>query len=268
MTDKFDDKFTPDIGYVVFRKCTSSWHMYEHIFTGNDITYIIKGKALYTINGVDHELSAGDLLYLPPGTLRKATTFPDQLMHCFSINFKLKTLRGGETKLPLPVLSHIGCRNDLISHFHELCYTWLDRQPGYIMKASGIFLLILHRILELTLYDYDSSAGDYRVKKITRYITKHFTEKITVKKMAEMVGLETSYLGVLFKRETGDSLNQYLMKTRIRNAENILRSGEHSKIEIGKVAVQCGYEDIYYFSKQFKAMMGIPPSKYIPKRDD
>ena len=83
-----------------------------------------------------------------------------------------------------------------------------------------------------------------------------------------MVGLDTSYLGVLFKRETGDSLNQYLMKTRIRNAENILRSGEHSKIEVGKVAVQCGYDDIYYFSKQFKTMMGIPPSKYIPKWDD
>jgi AraC-like DNA-binding protein len=189
-------------------------------------------------------------------------------MHCFSVNFKLKKHTGGDEKLPLPVLSHIGCRNDLISYFHELCYTWLDRQPGYGMKINGIFLLILHRILELTLYNTDFAAGDYRIKKITRYIAKHFAEKITVKKMAEMVGLETTYLGALFKRETGDSLNQYLMKTRIRNAENILRSSEHSKIEIGKVAVQCGYEDIYYFSKQFKAMMGIPPSKYIPKRDN
>jgi YesN/AraC family two-component response regulator len=85
--------------------------------------------------------------------------------------------------------------------------------------------------------------------------------------MAELVGLETSYLGVLFKRETGDTLNQYLMKTRIRNAENILRSSQYGKIEVSKVAVQCGYEDIYYFSKQFKDIMGIPPSKYIPKKD-
>jgi AraC-like DNA-binding protein len=241
--------------------------MYEHRCVNSDITYVIQGSALYTINGIEYELNAGDLLCLPPGTTRKAITYPDSLMHCFSVDFMLKKIRGGETSLPLPIVSHIGCRNDLISLFHEICYTWLDKEPGYTMKISGVFLLIIHRILQLTIYNDESAFCDFRIKKILRYIAKHYSEKITVKKMADMVGLETSYLGVLFKRETGDTLNQYLLKTRIRNAENILRGGQYSNIGVGKVAELCGYDDIYYFSKQFKAVMGIPPSKYIPKRD-
>ncbi|MDR1278042.1 MAG: AraC family transcriptional regulator [Treponema sp.] len=257
--------FVPVIEYAIFRKCSPNWRMAEHEIPFCDITYVIKGNAKYTINGVEHEVAAGDLLYLPPGTVRAGFTYPDRLMHCFSVNFNLKEIAGDTIRLPLPTVSHIGCKNDLTSFFHELAYIWLDQYPGYKIKAGGVFLMVLHQILEYTVYNTGSSGGDYRIKKIIRYITKHYTEKITVKKMADMAGLDTAYFGQLFKHETGATMNQYLMKTRIRNAENMLRSHEYD--QISTVAEQCGYSDVYHFSKQFKAAMGISPSKYIPKKE-
>jgi YesN/AraC family two-component response regulator len=83
--------------------------------------------------------------------------------------------------------------------------------------------------------------------------------------MASMVKLDAAYLGKLFKSEMGVSIKQYLMKTRIKNAELMLRNGEYRNI--GMVAEHCGYVDPYQFSKQFKAIMGFPPSKCIPKHD-
>jgi AraC-like DNA-binding protein len=241
--------------------------MYKHLFPACDITYIIKGNAQYIIDETTYNLGPGDLLYLPAGCVRSAITYPDRLMQCFSVNFNLKSLEGGgAVNLPLPTVTHLGHRNDLISYFHELAFTWTDQYPGYTLKTTGIFLLILSRLLELAVYNIDSEAGDYRIRKVTRYITKHYAENLSVKKMAALAGLDSDYFGALFKRETGNTLNQYLIKTRIRNAENMLRSGEYS--QIGKVAEQCGYADVYYFSKQFKAVMGIPPSKCIPKRDN
>lgn len=260
-----EEIFVPVIEYAVFRKCTPAWRIYEHEFPLCDITYVIKGGARYSINGEDHDLSAGDLLYLPAGSIRAASTYPDRLMHCFSVNFRLKKIEGDTVNLPLPVVSHIGCKNGLISLFHELVHIWLDQYPGYKIKAGGVLLLILCQILEYTIFNAGLSGGDYRIKRVTRYITRHYFEKITVKKMADMAGLDTAYFGQLFKHETGETMSRYLKNIRIKNAENMLRSGEY--IHIGAVAEQCGYPDVYHFSKQFKAVAGIPPSKYMPKKD-
>lgn len=255
--------FTPDISYIIFRKCSPSWRMYRHKFPYSDITYVIQGNARYTINGVDYELSPGDMLCLPENSVREGITFSDRPMHCFSIDFRLRDEKGEPVKLPFPVVSRIGNKQDIISMLHTLYYTWSHRQTGYLLKVHGLFLLILHRFYELIVSNVDSSAGDFRVKKVIRHIAEHYAEKPSVKKMAQLTGLNTSYFGTLFKRETGLSLNQYIIKVRIKNAENFLISGEY-KVE--EVAALCGFSDVNHFYRHFKVIMGFPPSHCLPNR--
>jgi AraC-like DNA-binding protein len=231
--------------------------MPEQLLPICDITYLIAGNARYTINGTDHELGEGDLLCLPANTVRAAITYPDRLMHCFSVNFFLRNMSGKSASLPFPVVSHIGNRGDMVHLFQELDFTWLDKQPGYTIKARGLLLLILHRLFEILLYNRDFSTEDNRIKKIIYYIANHYYEKITVQKMAEMVGLNAVYLGALFKQETGISINQYVTKIRINNAESMLKSGEYTVEETGE---QCGFSDHFYFYKQFQTLLGFSPS--------
>jgi AraC-like DNA-binding protein len=257
--------FTTDISYIVFRKCSASWRLSRHKFPFNDITYVIQGSARYTINGIDYDLSSGDLLYLPENSIREGVTFPDRAMHCFSIDFRLRNEKGEPVKLPFPIVSRIGNKRDIISMFHTLYYTWLHKQAGYIFKVHGLFLLILHRFYELIVTNSDSTAGDFRVKKVIRHIAEHYAEKPSVKKMAQLAGLNTSYFGSLFKKETGMSVNQYVTKTRIKNAENFLVSGEY---RVEEVAAICGFSDVNHFYRHFKLIMGFPPSHCLPNRSD
>jgi AraC-like DNA-binding protein len=258
-----DEDMIPDIRYVVFRKCTPEWQLFEHEFKICDLTYVIHGNARYTIDGVNHDMGEGDLLYLPKGSIRAGITFPDRLMHCFSVNFLLKNTRGREITLPFPLVSHIGRREDIIHMFHELSFTWLNKPPGFIIKGHGLFLQILHRFMELIVYKTDSTAGDSRINKITRYIALHYSERISVKMMADIVGLNPTYFGALFRQETGLSFNRYLIQTRIKNAENMLTSGEY---KVGDVADACGFTDVSHFYKQFKEIKGFPPSHSLPKK--
>jgi AraC-like DNA-binding protein len=253
----------PDICYLVFRKCTPVWEIPERLFPAWDITYVTAGVARYIINGKVLELSPGDLLCMPPGCVQSATTFPNKLMNCFAVNFNLRKSKGPGSRLPFPLVSHIGLQEDLIHLFHELVFFWLDQPPLYSIKCRGIFLLILHRIFEL-INNTDMSSGDARIKKIMYHIATHYTEKISVRQMAEILGLNTVYFGALFKKETGITMNRYLIKTRIRNAENMLRSGEYT---VGEVAERCGYNDVFHFYKHFKGIYGIPPSDCIPKKN-
>jgi AraC-like DNA-binding protein len=263
MKQDIEYSIMPDIKYVIFRKCTPSWSMPEQVVAAWNLSYLIAGDARYTIDGKVHSVTAGDLLCLSPGTIRAGVTFPDRLMHCFSVDFELKRASGEITSLPFPIVSHIGCKKEIIHLFHELTFSWLDQQPGYTMKIRGFLLLILNLFFELSVYNIDSSSGDFRIKNLARYIAKHYSEKLSVEKMAAMVDLNTVYFGALFKRETGLTMKQYIAKTRIRNAENLLRSGEY---KVGEVAERCGYSDIYHFYKQFKTIMGVAPSQCIPKK--
>jgi AraC-like DNA-binding protein len=253
-----------DINYFVFRKCSPLWRLKKCLVTPpHEITYVIKGEARYTVNGVTRDVSAGDLLCLHAGHEKDAVTFPDRLMQCFSIDFTATGMNGETVTLPFPMVNHIGLRDDIVRFFHDLNYTWTDRRPGYTIKSRGLLLMILHRFLELAVYGNESDVKDHRIENVIRYIARHYSERLTVEKLAAMVDLNAAYFGSLFSRETGTSVNHYIARIRIRNAENILRSGAY---RVRDVAEQCGYSDMYHFYKHFKALTGLPPSKFIPRK--
>jgi AraC-like DNA-binding protein len=263
MPFQIEYSIVPEIDYVIYRRCRPAWVLPEHRLPNYDITYLVSGNARYRIDGVEQYLSAGDFLCFPPNTVREGYTFPDRLMHCFSIDFFLRNVSGKPAVLPFPLISHVGSKGDIVHLFQELDFAWQEKRPGYTIKTRGLLLLILHRFFELTVYNVDSAAEDYRIKKITLYIANHYFEKITVEKMADLVNLNKVYCGALFQKKTGLSINQYLRRTRIRNAENMLKSGEY---KVGEAAEHCGFSDIYQFYKQFKGLMGFSPSEAIPKK--
>jgi AraC-like DNA-binding protein len=255
--------YAPHIEYAIYRECTPEWQMPRQKLRAWDITYVVKGSAEYLINGENYRAVAGDLLCMPQGSIRQGHTFPENLMTCYSVNFRLVSPNGEATTLPFPVLSHIGYKPEIEHLFQLFFYAWQERRPGYRLETGGLFLLILHHLFELTIYNTDTSDEDWRIRKVTRYISQHYADRISVRQMADMVGLNTVYFGALFKRQTGFTMNQYLMKIRVSNAESLLQTGEYS---VNDVAEYCGFANIAHFFKHFKALTGEAPSSRIPGR--
>ncbi|MDR1094909.1 MAG: AraC family transcriptional regulator [Spirochaetaceae bacterium] len=260
-----DENIVPEINYLVFRKCTPSWRIKPDLIDFYDITYVTKGSALYTIDGKSCVIGEGDILCIPPGHTRSAAPIPDSddLMQCFALNFSVSTINGTPVRLPFPLVFPLGIRKDLVRYCHELTMAWVEKEPGCLIKTRGLLLLILHLLFEHIVYNVDSSNRDYRVKKICRYIATHYAEKFSVRKAAELTGLNPVYFGALFHQETGLTLHQYIARIRVRNGENMLRSGEY---KVSEAAEYCGYADVFYFYKQFKRILGYAPSACIPKR--
>lgn len=260
MAVEINDRLVPDIGYLIYRKCTPSWEIAENVISFYDITYVVEGRGYYIINGVTHEVKKGDLLCVPRGSLRKAYSSVDELMHLYSANFMLYDMNGELAELPLPLVSHIGIKSDLIGLFRELSNAWVRKEPGYLIKTRGLLLVIIHRLIELILLKKDSASTDYRVKKAISYISENYASNITVKELAEMVGLNPVYFGALFKKETGMLVHQYLAQTRINHAQAMLQNGE---CNVTEAAERCGYKDLSHFRKQFKMIKGYTPSQCL-----
>jgi len=252
----------PELHYYIHRKCTPSWKIDPDITTFIDITYIISGKAEYTIGDQTYTVKKGDLICIPKNTFRTARNIPEDLMECYTTNLFLLDLKGQEIQLPIPVINQIGIDPQLISLFHEIQSQWLQQDFGYLLKVRGILCLILCQILNLLEHRQHFTKEDIRIKDSIQYMSQHYSEVITLHQMAELFHLHPAYYGNLFQKVTGVTFKQYLITLRLNCAENLLKSGEYS---ISEIAAQSGFSDIFYFSKLFKAKRGISPSAYSRK---
>jgi len=82
---------------------------------------------------------------------------------------------------------------------------------------------------------------------------------ITVRILADYIGLDRSYLTTLFKERLNISPQAYLTHFRMNKACLLLKEKD---LSITEVALLSGYKDPVVFQKAFKNALGISPSKY------
>lgn len=92
------------------------------------------------------------------------------------------------------------------------------------------------------------------------YIRENFQKNISVNDIADAAGISQSLLFQLFKKEVECSPMEFLQKTRIERACNLLLLQTTTRIK--DIASDCGFWDTSYFCKVFKAEMGCSPAKF------
>jgi AraC-like DNA-binding protein len=247
----------PIIDYFKHRTCTPDWQIEYTTTDYIDITYIVSGQAIYTVNRQKILVEEGDLLCIPKGSERAAVSGDPIKFECFATNFNLFSPTSEGITIPLPIQSQVGVHNDLLSLYRKLNKDFHSRTAGHVMRARAHFMLILQRFMEMLVYDADTYQFDPRVKQAIRYINDNYAEHLSISTVAAAVSLNPVYFGTLFKRETRITFRDYLNTIRINQAEDMLRTGKHNVTE---VAQNCGFTDVFYFSRLFKKHKGIPPS--------
>ncbi|SDC56036.1 two-component system, response regulator YesN [Paenibacillus sp. UNCCL117] len=97
--------------------------------------------------------------------------------------------------------------------------------------------------------------------RMLMFIRRHYDKDLKLESLAEMFHYNSSYLGKLFKQQTGQYFNTYLDNLRIERAKELLLQG----LKVHQVAKLVGYANVDYFHGKFKKYVGQSPSGY---RDD
>ena len=97
------------------------------------------------------------------------------------------------------------------------------------------------------------------VQKAADYIKLNYSEKISIKEIADQLYLSPNYLSELFKKHTGKTISEYLTEYRLEKACQLL---DHAEYRVGDVSGMVGIHDGRYFSNMFKKKYGIAPSEY------
>jgi len=96
-------------------------------------------------------------------------------------------------------------------------------------------------------------------EKMKRFIAEHLDRELSRQDLADHFGLSPDYLVKVFKKETGMSVSEYILKERIDNAVGLLT---RTDIPVSEISLLAGYSNFSYFSKVFKKATGYNPQEY------
>ncbi|MTK07677.1 MAG: AraC family transcriptional regulator [Hungatella sp.] len=138
----------------------------------------------------------------------------------------------------------------------------------YIQKADSCTkpeeVAALHPIMCL---DYAKRMKFIRKNKATSrhiaacidYICDNLHTRITIETLASAIGLNSSYLSRLFKKEVGMTVSQYIRDKKIETASNMLIYSDYSPSQISSILA---FPNQSYFTEIFHKKTGMTPLKY------
>ena len=232
------------------------------VFSKDDQNYctmalILGGSAQYELEGTTFTVQAGDVLFFPPRipyAVRVISKEPwEHIVIAFRTAEDIRTFPLDRVLKPV----HSNRFEDL---FHQAYQVWGRCAFGYKIQTKGIISQILFELLrENATRHFGSDTGLRALKAATDYIEQHYREKLTVEELAARSGYSASHFARQFTRVYGLSPIQYLNSIRILHAKNLLRTGQYT---IAEIAQECGFSNVYYFSRCFKQLTGTPPTKW------
>jgi AraC-like DNA-binding protein len=224
--------------------------------------FIHSGTGVLRFRGVTYELGEGQGFYTPPNEIVHYTADAEEPWVYSWLGFSGSQADAiiGRTALPdQPVFDNVTAVNE--SWFDQL--SDMSDRPGGDLLLQGVLLELLAALIRQAPAapsgpDTVKPREEY-VRRAADFIHRHYAEEVSMKQLSDYLGLDRKYVATLFRESLGLPPQQYLLRYRMDKACELLRS---TGLTVAEIARSVGYKDALLFSRMFKKVIGVPPSKY------
>lgn len=131
------------------------------------------------------------------------------------------------------------------------------------MRINENLSALLTLIMEYSWNQHSKySHRNFNIQAVKLYLDENYSKKITLKDLSERYFINPYSLARAFNNAYGVSIISYVNHLRITYSKQLLR---FSELNIEQIALNCGFESLYYYSRVFKQIEGISPSQYRKK---
>jgi AraC family transcriptional regulator len=125
--------------------------------------------------------------------------------------------------------------------------------------ASAICAHVLHDYSDEAMRNgaADSSLAVWQEKAVKDYMLDHLGEDLSIALIASTIGYSANHFGREFKRATGLTPHQWLIRMRVEKAKQLLAQ---KSLALGMIADLCGFTDQSHFTKVFQRATGMTPA--------
>ena len=153
-------------------------------------------------------------------------------------------------------------RSELDRLMHSFIHLYMEKRLSSEIAAASILLDIISRLdkaARRTTASKKEKYVNYYVMKADSIISRRYTEKLTLKKIADELGITPCYLSAIYKASTGVGFSDRLFEKRMLKAEELLLS---TKLTVSEIAQSVGFEDDSHLRRRFKQYFGTSIKEY------
>lgn len=134
-----------------------------------------------------------------------------------------------------------------------------DQSPFHLIGHLYLFLDLLMQSAPVLQPVSSSKMSDYYIKEAINFIEQNFQNDISIEDVAAVCGINRSYLGRIFRANTGRSPQEFLINYRMAKAAELLKL---TSLSVGDIGAAVGYENALHFSRAFKNVYGVSPREW------
>lgn len=216
----------------------------------------LAGEGSLDVDGASYRIAPGRAFLFAPGTRIKAQQTGKGAMVNFAAHFTLSKGRRLPAELVFLGLEvPRGAGLDLRLREIAARARWTDALAG--REVQAMVFLVLAQLWRLHHQRYRPKAA--RLEALLEAIDAEPHRFSRVEQMVTFMNVSPAHLRRLLVEKVGRSPRQYLVARRIERAQMLLQT---STLNIAEVAHALGYEDAFYFSRQFKQICGLSPQHW------
>ena len=232
-----------------------------------ELNFILSGNGTLVIDGELCNAQAGDVLIYNSGVLHD-----ESLMACAQV--KAWCIAVKNLKLPAQPVNELVPKNfrpripcqavaEELAQLYPLVHHYAQQTDGYQIANSlaRVVVLIVYKIICSSVL-VTNKEKIFIVERVRNYIEEHYAEDLTLTELNGLVRANEFYLSHAFKKATGYSPKEYILRRRIGKAQCLLI---YTSLPLTEISARVGYEASNYFSRAFRKIVGMPPRLYRQK---
>lgn len=283
MKDKknYYSKDMPNPNFSIDIGLSDSWeyghnfkeHWHEHL----QIFYIVSGKGYIRCETKDYDICSKDIIVINSREIHYLESKDDNFKF-YLIRIDLPFLFSNQidlcqTKYLAPFSENLILFKNLIrndqtvsSCIDSIIHEYYSKEIGYELAIKSslytLMVLLMRNYVDRFVTPRQATHKINTIKRfyeIYDYIENNYKHEISTAELAEIAHVNTYYFSRIFKQITGRTPVEYINEIRLRKSIELLKT---DSMNITEIAMNCGFNDLNYFSRVFKKKYGISPSKF------
>lgn len=231
------------------------WHWEAEIGDYFNLWIGLAGEGSLELDGMSYRIAPGRAFLFAPGARVKARQTGEGTMVNFAAHFVFIKGRPPAERAFLGIEVPRDAGLELRLREIAARARWTD--PLAAREVQAMVFLVLAQLWRLHHQGQRPKAA--RLEALLEAIDAEPHRFGQVEQMVAFMGASPAHLRRLFVERVGRSPRDYLVARRIERAQMLLQT---SRLNVAEIASALGYEDSFYFSRQFKRICGLSPQHW------
>ena len=243
-------------------RCRSDYRIDRQDFPWFALEFVVGGAGTLQLGNLKEELRPGSFFVYGPGIPHRIETDPERPLVKYFVGFAGEEAGRFLQEYDIrPGFASRCLKTDIVRATFD---TLIDRGARKSRLARPLCATITRELLLLCRDDaVDAGSTDTQAfasySRVKEFIEGHFLEVSTLDAVAVACQIDGPYLSRLFARFHGERPYQFLTRLRMEHAATLLLE---QGLSVREAAAALGFGDPFHFSRVFKSVHHVPPSRF------